>query len=123
MVCRSGDGAFDTYCPVRLRMVIESLNAGPRHVRAKSDVAPRSYDAIEKSFRSWCSTLTELAAKHDDDAMRYSLYGLRKRACVELAEADCLDVEIRTVTGQSRETVAKYRKEANQKAMSRTAKL
>ncbi|WP_374015264.1 hypothetical protein [Phaeobacter sp. A36a-5a] len=123
VVDEKGNETFDIYCPVRLRMVVESLDEGPRHVLSKTDVAPRSYDEIEKSFRSWRSTLTELAATHDDDAKRYSLHGLRKRACVELAEAGCSDAEIQAVTGQSLETVAKYRKEANQKAMSRTAQL
>ncbi|MFG6565992.1 hypothetical protein ACGYLI_17390 [Sulfitobacter sp. 1A13421] len=123
VVDEKGNETFDIYCPVRLRMVVESLDEGPRHVLSKTDVAPRSYDEIEKSFRSWRSTLTELAATHDDDAKRYSLHELRKRACVELAEAGYSDAEIQAVTGQSLETVAKYRKEANQKAMSRTAQL
>ncbi len=75
------------YCPARLRTLVESLEEGPRHVLAKSEKAPRSYDAVEKSFRAWRDTLAEIAEKHDDDARHYSLHGLRKRACVELAEA------------------------------------
>lgn len=118
-----GDETFDIYCPARLRTLIESLEEGPRHVLAKSEKAPRSYDAVEKSFRAWRDTLGEIAEKHDDVARLYSLHGLRKRACVELAEAGCSDAEIQAVTGQSLETVAKYRKEANQKVMSRTAQM
>jgi hypothetical protein len=118
-----GDETFDIYCPSRLKTLIESLEEGPRHVLAKSETAPLSYDAVEKSFRAWRDTLAELAKQHDDDARRYSLHGLRKRACVELAEAGCSDAEIQAVTGQSLETVAKYRKEANQRAMSRTAQM
>lgn len=118
-----GDETFDIYCPARLRTLVENLEEGPRHVLAKSEKAPRSYDVIEKSFRAWRDTLIEIAEEHDDDAKRYSLHGLRKRACVELAEAGCSDAEIQAVTGQSLETVAKYRKEANQKAMSRTAQM
>lgn len=49
--------------------------------------------------------------------------GAAVRGCVELAEAGCSDAEIQAVTGQSLETVAKYRKEANQRAMSRTAQM
>jgi len=54
-------------------------------------------------------------------ASRYSLHGLRKRACVELAEAGATDSEIQAVTGQGLEMVAKYRKEANRKNLSRAA--
>ncbi|WP_420380703.1 hypothetical protein [Marivita sp.] len=116
-----GDETFDIYCPVRLRTLVEGLEEGPRHVLAKSETAPRSYDDVEKSFRAWRKTLVDLAKKHDDNASRYTLHGLRKRACVELAEANCSDAEIQAVTGQSTETVAHYRKQANRRAMSRTA--
>ncbi|QFT96154.1 Phage integrase family protein [Roseovarius sp. THAF8] len=116
-----GDETFEICCPVRLRTLIENLEEGPMHVLAKSENAPRSYDSVEKSFRAWRATLLDLAKEHDDDANRYTLHGLRKRACVELAEANCSDAEIQAVTGQSAETVAYYRKQANRKAMSRTA--
>lgn len=118
-----GDKTFDIYCPARLRMLVESLEKGPRHVLAKSENAPRSYDSIEKSFRAWRTTLVDLAKEHDDDVRRYTLHGLRKRACVELAEANCSDAEIQAVTGQSTETVAYYRKQANRKTMSRSAQM
>ena len=96
---------------------------GPRHVLAKSNTAPLSYSAVEKAFSAWRETLTELAMEHDDVAKKYSLHGLRKRACVELAEAGCSDAEIQAVTGQSLEIVAKYRKEASRKMMSRAAQM
>ncbi|WP_299785763.1 hypothetical protein [uncultured Marivita sp.] len=118
-----GDKNFEIYCPSRLRILIDQLETGPRHVLAKSESSPFSYNDIEKSFRAWRATLSSVAKENDDDAKRYSLHGLRKRACVELAEAGCSDAEIQAVTGQSLETVAKYRVEANRKAMSRTAQM
>lgn len=110
VVDEKGDATFDIYCPARLRSLVAQLESGPRHLLAKSDNAPRSYDALEKSFRAWRKTLSVRAKEHDDDAKRYSLHGLRKRACFELAEAGCSDAEIQAVTGQGLETVAKYRR-------------
>ena len=116
-----GDNTFPIYCPERLRRLVESLPPGCRHILPKSETQPLSYDAVEKAFRAWRKSLTELGREYDDDPKRYSLHGLRKRACVELAEAGCSDAEIQSVTGQSLETVAQYRQEANRRAMSRTA--
>jgi hypothetical protein len=82
-----------------------------------------SSSAVEKAFRAWRENLDELGAVHDDNARHYSLHGLRKRACVELAEAGCSDAQIQSVTGQSPETVAKYRKEANRREMLRAAQM
>jgi hypothetical protein len=116
-----GDKTFPIYCPQRLRNLVDTLPSNTRHVLPKSETQPLSYSAVEKAFSAWRNTLNDLAKRHDDDPKRYSLHGLRKRACVELAEAGCSDAEIQSVTGQSLETVAQYRKEANRRAMSRTA--
>ncbi|WGW02765.1 site-specific integrase [Tropicibacter oceani] len=116
-----GGNTFQIYCPGRLRNLIANLPKGNAHVLAKSKTTALSYSAVEKEFRTWRATLTELANAHGDDVMKYSLHGLRKRACVELAEAGCSDSEIQAVTGQSLVTVAKYRKEANRKKLSQTA--
>lgn len=123
VVDEKGDEIFPIYCPERLRKIVEDLPVGPRHVLAKSNTAPLSYSAVEKAFSVWRETLTELAMEHDDVAKKYSLHGLRKRACVELAEAGCSDAEIQAVTGQSLEIVAKYRKEASRKMMSKAAQM
>jgi DNA-binding CsgD family transcriptional regulator len=90
-------------------------------VLPKTETLPLSYNLVEKMFRAWRKSLTEIAETFDDDPKLYSLHGLRKRACVELAEAGCSDAEIQSVTGKSLETVAQYRKEANRRAVSRTA--
>ncbi|TDE32901.1 hypothetical protein [Antarcticimicrobium sediminis] len=74
-----GDKTFDIYCPARLRMLVESLEKGPRHVLAKSENAPRSYDSVEKSFRAWRTTLVDLAKEHGDYARRYTLHALLRR--------------------------------------------
>jgi len=116
-----GDASFQIYCPARLRGLVESLPTDCRHVLPKTETLPLSYNLVEKMFRAWRKSLTEIAETFDDDPKLYSLHGLRKRACVELAEAGCSDAEIQSVTGQSLETVAQYRKEANRRAMSRTA--
>ncbi|HDY95470.1 hypothetical protein LCGC14_0510570 [marine sediment metagenome] len=123
VVDEKGDSTFEIYCPERLRSLVGTLDPGTRHVLPKSDTQPRSYSSVEKEFRVWRDTLSQLAESHDDDANRYSLHGLRKRACVELAEAGCSDAEIQAITGQGFEMVAKYRKEANRKKMSRTAQM
>ncbi|MBQ0800257.1 MAG: hypothetical protein KBT76_00805 [Sulfitobacter litoralis] len=123
VVDEKGDSSFPIYCPKKLRYLIDSLETGSRHVLPKSDTSPLSYSSVEKEFRAWRDTLDELADAHDDNARNYSLHGLRKRACVELAEAGCSDAEIQSVTGQSLEMVAKYRKEASRKEMSRRAQM
>ena len=118
-----GDNTFPIYCPDRLRTLVGGLPAGSRHVLARTEKSPKSYDSIEKDFRKWRTTLADIADEYDDDATRYTLHGLRKRACVELAEAGCSDAEIQAVTGQSLEMVAKYRKEADRKTLSRNAQM
>jgi hypothetical protein len=123
VVDEMGDSSFRIYCLENLRLLIDSLEGGSRHVLSKSDTSPLSYSSVEKKFRTWRETLDKLAGLHDDNARKYSLHGLRKRACVELAEAGCSDAEIQSVTGQSLEMVAKYRKEARRKEMSRTAQM
>ncbi|SES21808.1 Phage integrase family protein [Tranquillimonas rosea] len=121
VVDEKGDSTFDIYCPERLRVLIENLPPGKRHVLAKNELEHLSYDDVEKAFRAWRASLSDRANENDDDITRYSLHGLRKRACVELAEAGCSDSEIQAVTGQSLQTVAKYRREADRKKLSRSA--
>ncbi|WP_281969080.1 tyrosine-type recombinase/integrase [Roseovarius nanhaiticus] len=123
VIDEKGDSSFPIYCPESLRSLIDGLESGSRHVLPKSDTSPLSYSSVEKAFRAWRENLDELGAVHDDNARHYSLHGLRKRACVELAEAGCSDAQIQSVTGQSPETVAKYRKEANRRKMSRAAQM
>ena len=123
VVDAKGDSSLRIYCPGNLRSLIDSLEGGSRHVLSKSDTSPLSYGSVEKEFRTSRETLDQLAELHDDNARKYSLHGLRKRACVELAEAGCSDAESQSVTGQSLEMVAKHRKEARRKEMSRTAQM
>lgn len=109
-----GKETFEIFCPPRLRQIIVALPRKGAHVLAKNLTQPVGYNAVEKTFRAWRKTLGE-------KALPYSLHGLRKLAIIELAEAGASDAEIQSITGQSPETIAFYRKKANRKKMSRNA--
>jgi len=51
----------------------------------------------------------------------YNLHGLRKNACVALAEVGCTAHEIASITGQTLEMVQHYTRAANQKVLARRA--
>lgn len=110
------DEKFPIFCPADLRAYLDTLPKKGRHVLAKNLTVPLGYDAVEKQFRDWRSDLGE-------SAKPYSLHGLRKLAIVDLAEAGCTDAEIQSVTRQSLEMIAYYRKQANAKRMSKAAQL
>lgn len=105
---------FEVYCPERLRAALAEASRKGAHVLAKNLTEPMGYGAIEHRFRRWRKGL-------GDKAKPFSLHGLRKLAVVQLAEAGCSDAEIQAVTGQSAETVAYYRNQANRKRLSKTA--
>lgn len=81
---------------------------------AKSPTQPPGYHAVEEAFRAWRKDL-------DPNAKPYVLHGLRKLAIVRLAEAGCSDAEIQSVTNQSAEMVAYYRKRADRRRLSKAA--
>lgn len=109
-----GDDSYDIFCPVPLRRYLATLPKRGAYVIAKNLTAPVRYDAVEKAFRAWRTDLGEKATP-------YSLHGLRKLAIVRLAEAGCTDAQIQAITNQSPQTVAKYRKRASRKKLSRQA--
>ena len=105
---------FEAYCPADLRAYLDQLPQTGRHVLAKNLTEPLGYDAVERAFRKWRSSL-------GDRAKKFTLHGLRKLAIIRLAEAGCSDAEIQAVTGQSAETVAYYRARASRRRLSRAA--
>lgn len=107
-------GEYEVYCPAPLRAFLADRPKSGAFVLAKNLTEPMGYDAVERAFRAWRSTLP-------NDASKYVLHGLRKLAIVRLAEAGCSDAEIQAVTDQSMEMVAYYRKQANRKVLSRSA--
>lgn len=109
-----GNQAFETFCPQELRDYVKALPVNGTHVLSKNLTQALGYDAIEKAFRAW---RTSLGPK----AKPYVLHGLRKLAIIRLAEAGCSDAQIQAVTGQSAEMVAYYRKRASRKALSKSA--
>lgn len=109
-----GGKEMEVFCPPNLKRFIADLPKSGAHLLAKNLTQPLSYDAIEKQFRKWRKDL-------GNEAVKYSLHGLRKLAIIELAEAGASDAEIQAVTGQSAEMVAYYRQRASRKHLSRSA--
>lgn len=109
-----GNEKFEVYCPYPLRKYVKSLPRTGQHIIAKNLTEPVGYDAVEKDFRKRRGTLK--AASKD-----YSLHGLRKLAIIRLAEAGCTDAQIQSVTNQSLETIAYYRRLASRKTLSKAA--
>jgi len=110
------DESFPVFCPPSLSAYLATLTKSGAYVLARNLTEAATYSVIEKDFRKWRDTLGERARP-------YSLHGLRKLAIVQLAEAGCSDAEIQSITNQSAETVAYYRKKANRKIMSRNAQM
>ena len=114
VVDEKGDDRFEVGCPPRLQAFVAALPNRGAHLLAKNLTQAKGYDAIERQFRKWRSSL-------GDAAKEYTLHGLRKLAIIELAQAGCSDALIQAVTGQSAQTVAYYRKNADRLAMSKLA--
>lgn len=110
-----GGERFEVYCPDELRAYISGLPKRGAFVLAKNLTEPLGYNSIEKKFRAWRRTL-------GDSAAPYSLHGLRKLAIIRLAEAGCTDAQIQAITNQSPEMVGYYRRKANRKALSKSAR-
>jgi hypothetical protein len=114
VIDEKSDEQFETYCPEPLRDFIASCPRKGKFILAKNLTEAVGYDAVEKAFREWRSTL-------GPEAKEFVLHGLRKLAIVRLAEAGCSDAEIQAVTNQSAEMVAYYRKKASRKILSKQA--
>ncbi|NVK56686.1 MAG: hypothetical protein HWE26_13830 [Alteromonadaceae bacterium] len=109
-----GDRIFDVYCPPETFAYIDSLPRTGAHILPQTATTPRGYHPIEKAFREWRATLDPRFAK-------FSLHGLRKSAIQGMAEAGYSDAEIQSVTDQSAQTVAMYRKRASRIRLSKNA--
>jgi len=69
---------------------------------------------------SWQHELNRSAMSSLREA-KLVFHGLRKSAVVFLLEAGCSDAEVSAITGQSREMVAHYAKQVNQKKLAAAA--
>jgi hypothetical protein len=114
VIDEKSDERFETYCPEQLRKFVAKCPRKGKFILAKNLTEAVGYDAVEKAFREWRSTL-------GPEAKEFVLHGLRKLAIVRLAEAGCSDAEIQAVTNQSAEMVAYYRKKASRKILSKQA--
>lgn len=116
VVDEKGDESHEVYCPIRLRNFLASVKKRGAYLIARNLTQPKGYNSVEGQFRAWRKTL-------GDAAQEYTLHGLRKLACVQLAEANCGDALIQAVTGQSPKTVAYYRRLADKKKLSKKAQM
>lgn len=114
LIDEKADETFEVHCPERLRDFVNSIPNRGQFILAKNLTEPLGYDSIEREFREWRKGLGEKAAP-------YSLHGLRKCAILELVYAGWTDAEIQSVTNQSMQMIAYYRRRANRKILSRNA--
>ncbi|MEE2635486.1 MAG: tyrosine-type recombinase/integrase [Pseudomonadota bacterium] len=103
------------FCPDRLQHYLAQLPRTGRHILAKSltqHISKRRAQSVVAVVREGIG------------ASGFVIHGWRYTAAKELAEAGCSDTEIQSVTGhKSLEMVKKYRQQARQKQLSRTAQL
>lgn len=109
-----GDVIFDVHCPEPLQKFLSNTPKKGRYIIAKNLTEGLGYNAIEKRFRTW-------RAKLGPEAKKFSLHGLRKLAIIHLAEAGATDAQIQSITNQSSETIAYYRRLASRKKLSKAA--
>jgi integrase len=103
------------YCPRDLLGHLQSTPKRGHFILAKNLAEPLGYDALERRFRkvrkaagTVCSGLV--------------MHGWRYTAAVALADAGCSDAEIQAVTGhKTMQMVLKYRRQADQKRLSKQA--
>ncbi|WP_241525922.1 tyrosine-type recombinase/integrase [Pseudophaeobacter leonis] len=103
------------FCPERLQSYLAQVPRAGRHILAKNltqHLSKRRPQFLVSEIRETIS------------ARAYVIHGWRYTAAKELAEAGCSDTEIQSVTGhKSLEMVKKYRQQAGQKQLSKTAQL
>lgn len=105
---------YEVTCPRPLCDLYREIDREGDYLIAKNLREPLGYDVVQKQFSAWRKTL-------GPEASKYSFHGLRKLAIIRLAEAGCSDAEIQSITNQTLETVAYYRKGANRKKLSANA--
>lgn len=105
------------YCPARLRGYLKTLPRAGRHILARNLTSPLGKRAIQKAVED---VREKIGARFGSG--RLVIHGWRYTAAKQLAEAGCSDAEIQSVTGHKTLTmVQKYRSQANQKRVSKTA--
>lgn len=101
------------YCPDRLQRYLAALPRTGKHILAKNLTQPISKRRAQKLV---------LEVREQINARAFVIHGWRYNAAKELAEAGCSDTEIQSVTGhKTLEMVKKYRQQANQKRLSKSA--
>lgn len=103
------------FCPERLQIFLNGLPKNGNHILAKNETQ-------HISKRRAQSLVAEV--RKQIEAEDFVIHGWRYTAAKELAEAGCSDTEIQSVTGhKSLEMVKKYRQQARQKQLSKTAQM
>ncbi|MEY8117621.1 tyrosine recombinase XerC [Falsihalocynthiibacter sp. BN13B15] len=101
------------FCPARLRAHLANAPRAGKHILAKNLTTPISKRHVQKLV---------LEVREAIGAKEFVIHGWRYNAARELADAGCSDSEIQAVTGHKTLTmVQKYRAQANQKKLSKTA--
>lgn len=105
------------YCPDRLQRYLATLPRTGRHILAKNLTEPIGKRAAQKAVED---VREALGLMHG--STRLVPHGWRYTAARLLAEAECTDSEIQSVTGhKTLAMVQKYRAQANQRAASKRA--
>lgn len=100
-------------CPDFLRTYLADLPRAGRHILAKNLTQHIAKRQVQERV---------MRVGRQIDAVEFVIHGWRYNAAVALAEAGCTDSEIQAVTGhKTLDMVRKYRSQANQKRLSRTA--
>lgn len=103
------------YCPDTLRAYLDTLPKRGAYLLPKNLTEPLGYNALERRFRK----VRDMVGRAADG---YVMHGWRYTAAVALADAGASDAEIQAVTGhKTLAMVQKYRNQARQKHLSRTA--
>jgi integrase len=102
-----------------LKALLERLPRAGKSVLTNSRGAPWTQDGFKAS---WQNQMAEkvLAPLREKGLV---FHGLRKSAVVFLLEAGCTDAEVAAITGQSREMIAHYAREVNQRHLAAAAVL
>ena len=100
-------------CPAKLKAYLDSQPKTGRFILARNLTQPLSKSQVQKAVS---------VVREKIGAKRFVIHGWRYTAARQLAEAGATDSEIQAVTGhKTLEMVQKYRAQACQKRLSRTA--
>lgn len=96
-----------------LRPVLDTIPRRAVTILTNSEGRPWTGDGFSASWRKAAPAVLK---QH-----RFVLHGLRKSAVCMLLEAGCSDAEVAAITGQSREIIAHYARQVNQKRLAARA--